>query len=158
MTLSHTGADPVADAIATHIGSPGALLPILHSVQDALGYIPRDAVSRIANALNLSRAEVHGVVTYYHYFRAEPAARHVVQICRAEACQAMGADALMIHAREKLGCTAQSHSADGVFTVEPVFCLGLCASAPALTVDERLHARVTPEAFDLLVSQLEVQS
>jgi formate dehydrogenase subunit gamma len=70
----------------------------------------------------------------------------------------MGADALMIHAREKLGCTAQSHSADGVFTVEPVFCLGLCASAPALTVDERLHARVTPEAFDLLVSQLEVQS
>lgn len=139
-------------------GMPGALLPILHDVQDALGHIPRDAVPEIASALNLSRAEVHGVVTYYHHFRAEPAARHVIQICRAEACQAMGAEALLAHAREHLGCTAHGHSKDGAFTLEPAYCLGLCASSPAMTLDDEPHARVTPQAFDALVAQTRSES
>jgi formate dehydrogenase subunit gamma len=128
-------------------------------VQDALGHVPADQVPAIAEALNLSRAEVHGVVTYYHHFKSAPAALHVVQICRAEACQSMGADALMAHAELRLGCAAHgsSHggtSRDGAFTLEPVFCLGLCASSPALMLDGELHARVTPRGFDALIAGL----
>jgi formate dehydrogenase subunit gamma len=144
----------VRDVLARRAGEPGALLPVLHEVQDALGHVPKDAVPEIANALNLSRAEVHGVVTYYHHFRATPAARHVVQICRAEACQSMGAEALLAHARLRLGCDAHGTSKDGAFTVEPVYCLGLCASSPALVLDDELHARMTPAAFDALTAQV----
>ncbi len=146
------------DALARHRNEPGALLPILHEVQDALGYIPSECVPRIAAGLNLSRAEVHGVVTYYHHFRSEAPGQHLVQVCRAEACQAMGADLLLHHAERKLGCHTQgghgSTSADGRFTLTPVFCLGLCASSPAITVDGQLHARVTPERFDAVIAAL----
>ena len=145
--------------LARRAQEPGALLPILHEVQDALGHVPREVVPQIAEALNLSRAEVHGVVTYYHHFRSEAPGRHVVQVCRAEACQSMGADALFEHAEQRLGCHAHgghgSTSADGAFTLNPVFCLGLCASSPAIVVDERLHARMTPERFDQLIAKLE---
>lgn len=157
-TVLHRGSS--ADALAAVRGvlaqrahEPGALLPILHEVQDALGYVPADAVAEIAGALNLSRAEVHGVLTYYHHFRAEPAARHVVQICRAEACQSMGADALLAHAQQHLGCAVHGRSKDGAFTLEPVYCLGLCASSPAMMLDDEPHARVTPRAFDALMAQ-----
>lgn len=142
----------VRDVLARRAGEPGALLPILHEVQDVLGHVPAQRVPEIAEALNLSRAEVHGVVTYYHHFRAEPAARHVVQICRAEACQAMGADALVAHAEQHLGCVMHGTSKDGAFTLEPVFCLGLCASSPAMTLDDEPHARMTPQAFDALLA------
>lgn len=135
----------------------GALLPILHEVQDQLGCIPADVVPEIAGALNLSRAEVHGVITYYHHFRSEPAGRHVIQVCRAEACQALGAEALLAHAERRLGCRSHASSADGRYTLEPVFCLGLCASSPAIVIDERLHARVSPAAFDRLIGALEVE-
>jgi len=145
--------------LARRADQPGALLPILHEVQDALGHVPREVVPLIAEALNLSRAEVHGVVTYYHHFRSEVPGRHIVQVCRAEACQAMGAEALFEHAEQRLGCHAhgghRSTSADGTFTLNPVFCLGLCASSPAVVIDDRLHARVTPERFDQLVGKLE---
>jgi formate dehydrogenase subunit gamma len=143
----------VQDVLARRAGDPGALLPILHEVQDRLGHVPPDAVPEIASALNLSRAEVHGVVTYYHHFRATPAARHVVQICRAEACQAMGADALLAHAEKQLGCTVHGRSKAGDFTLEPVFCLGLCASSPAMTLDDEPHARMTPQRFDALIAE-----
>jgi formate dehydrogenase subunit gamma len=139
--------------LARHGVEPGALLPILHDVQDALGHIPKHVVPEVANALNLSRAEVHGVVTYYHHFRDQPMARHVVQICRAEACQSMGAEALFAHARQHLGCASHGLSSDGAFTLEPVYCLGLCASSPAMVLDDELHARVTPLAFDELVAR-----
>jgi formate dehydrogenase subunit gamma len=142
----------VAALIAQHRHLPGALMPLLHAVQDALGHVPDDVVPQIAAALNLSRAEVHGVVTYYHHFRREPAGRTVVQVCRAEACQSCGADALFAHAQERLGCTAHHTSADGACTLEPVYCLGLCASSPAIRVDDRLHVRVSPEKFDRLVA------
>lgn len=148
---------------------PGALLPILHAVQDALGFVPSEAVPRIATALNLSRAEVHGVVTYYHHFRSDPPARHAVQVCRAEACRSMGAEALWAHAGARLGCgsgaieaLADAHartSADGEYSLEPVFCLGLCASAPAVVIDGRLHARVDPPRFDrLLASRVDAKA
>ena len=145
--------------LARHADEPGALLPILHEVQDALGHVPREVVPQIAEALNLSRAEVPGVVTYYHHFRSEAPGRHVVQVCRAEACQSMGADALFDHAQQRLGCHSHgghgSTSADGAFTLNPVFCLGLCASSPAVVIDERLHARMTAQRFDALVGKLE---
>lgn len=157
MAMSLVADDVVADVIDSHSSIPGALLPILHGVQDALGYIPREAAIRIADALNLSRAEVHGVITYYHYFRSEPPARHVVQVCRAEACQSVGAEALIGHVRERLGCAKQAQSADGRFSVEPVYCLGLCASGPALTIDEHLHARMTQEKFERIASRMEEQ-
>jgi formate dehydrogenase subunit gamma len=134
-------------------GAPGALLPILHAIQDELGYIPRLALPEVAVALNLSRAEVHGVVTYYHYFRSEPPGRHVVQICRAEACKAMGADALLAHAQHSLACQVHHTRADGLYSVDAVFCLGLCASSPAMLVDNELHARMTSARFDQLMAR-----
>ena len=141
----------IESLIAQHKDLPGALMPLLHAVQDTQGHVPDDAVQQIATALNLSRAEVHGVVTFYHHFRREPAGRTVVQLCRAEACQSCGADELLAHAERVLGCAPHHTSADGAFTVEPVFCLGLCASSPAIRIGERLHSRVTPEKFDRLV-------
>lgn len=122
---------------------PGALLPILHDIQDAVGYIPAEAVGHIAQELNLSRAEVHGVVTFYHHFRSEPAAATVVQICRAEACQSMGAERLWEHARA---------TADSSVTLEPVYCLGLCSCSPAMVLNDKLHARVDTDKFDRLVA------
>lgn len=143
----------VHEVLARRASEPGALLPILHELQDALGCIPADVVPEIASVLNLSRAEVHGVITYYHHFRAEPAVGKVVQICRAESCQAMGADALIAHAQHKLGCTMHGHSKDGAFTLEPAYCLGLCAMSPAMTVGDEVHARVTPQRFDALIAE-----
>lgn len=144
----------VRSALAKHAGKPGALLPILHDVQDALGYIPADAVPLIAKGLNLSRAEVHGVIKYYHHFRSEPAGRIVVQVCRAESCQACGADALMRHAEKALDCKSHHTRADGAYTLEPVYCLGMCALSPAIMVGDQLHARMTPEKFDSVVASL----
>lgn len=144
----------VSAALAQHANQAGALLPVLHAVQDALGHVPADAVPAIALALNLSRAEVHGVVTYYHHFRSQAPGRHVVQVCRAEACKSCGGDALMQQAEQLLGCASHGTSADGAVTLEPVYCLGLCASSPAIQIDDRLHARVTPQRLQRLLAQL----
>jgi formate dehydrogenase subunit gamma len=156
--MTTSAASVTSAALARHENEPGALLPILHEVQDVLGHIPPEVVPQIAAGLNLSRAEVHGVVTYYHHFRSEAPGRHQVQVCRAEACQAMGANALLQHAGKALGCQVHgghgATSADGEFTLTPVFCLGLCASSPAVVVDNKLHARVTPARFDAVISQL----
>ncbi|MBI4986239.1 MAG: formate dehydrogenase subunit gamma [Rhodocyclales bacterium] len=145
----------VAPLLEARKNLPGGLLPLLHDIQDALGYVPPAAVPLIATALNLSRAEVHGVVSYYHHFRQVPAGRHVLRICRAEACQAVGADGLIAQAQAALGCGWHATTADGAVTLEPVFCLGQCAVGPNLLVDEdELHARVTPAAFDRLLEGL----
>lgn len=139
----------VKNIIEQQRARPGALLPILHEIQDALGHIPPEAVPPIATALNLSRAEVHGVISYYAHFRQTPPGRHVVRVCCAEACQAVGGEALAEHARSRL--------AGSEVTLEPVYCLGLCACGPSMQVDETtLHARVTPEKFDALIDELEV--
>jgi formate dehydrogenase subunit gamma len=130
------------------------LLPLLHGLQDQVGYIPPDSVPAIAQHFNLSRAEVHGVITFYHYFRTTPPPPCVVQICRAEACQSMGGDGLLAHAERTLGCTLHGHSADGRFGLEPVYCLGHCASSPALTINEAVFARVTPARFDALIADV----
>ena len=143
----------VQDVLARLAGDPGALLPVLHALQDTLGYVPPHAVPTIADALNLSRAEVHGVISYYHHFRSSPPTPHTLQVCRAEACQAMGAEALLAHARQHLGCGLHAESGDGRFTVEPAYCLGLCASSPAVTVDGQVHARMTPQKLDALIAE-----
>lgn len=143
----------VRAAIDECAGMPGALLPMLHAIQDRLGYIPAAAVDDVAKALNLSRAEVHGVVTYYHHFRDRPCGRHRVAVCRAEACQARGARDLEAHALARLGCAFDATTADGRVTLEPVYCLGLCATGPAIAIDDRLYSRVTPERFDALLAE-----
>ena len=120
----------------------GPMLPILHRVQEEFGYIPEAAKQMIASALNLSRAEVHGVVTFYHDFRAQPAGRHVLKLCRAEACQSMGCEPLADKIKAKLGIDWHETTPDGAVTLEPVFCLGLCAQAPAAMLDGELHARL----------------
>jgi formate dehydrogenase subunit gamma len=141
------------DAIlAARTAGPDQLLPVLHAIQDALGFVPPETVPQIAQSFNLSRAEVHGVLTFYHHFRSTPPARHVVQVCRAEACQSMGADVLLGHAERALGCSLHGHSADGAFALEPVYCLGQCAVSPAMMVDGAVHARVTPARFDRILS------
>jgi formate dehydrogenase subunit gamma len=129
----------------------GALLPVLHKVQRQFGHIPKDAVPIIARVLNLSRAEVHGVVTFYRDFRLEAAGQKRVQVCRAEACRAVGGDALAEHAQSTLGLAFEETSEDGQVSLEAVYCLGLCACAPAIRIDEDLHGRVSALMFDELV-------
>ena len=141
----------VNDIVTRLRDMPGALLPILHAVQHELGCIPPDAVPEIAAALNLSRAEVHGVITFYPHFRSTPGARHTLEVCRAESCQAMGGEALAGHARTRLGCDFHAVSADGAFALEPVYCLGLCAQSPAVMLDGQPHARVTAARLDRLL-------
>lgn len=143
--------DAVTYLIAERKAKPGALLPILHAIQNAIGHIPSDAVPLIAEQLNLSRAEVHGVITYYHHFRQQPAGKHVVQLCRAEACQSVGADALAAHAIAALGCGFHETTPDGAFTLEPVYCLGQCACGPSMMIDDDVHARVNAAKFDRLL-------
>ncbi len=140
-------------ATLNQLGSKdGALLPILHAIQAQHGHLPADAVPVIADRLNLSRAEVHGVLSYYHHFRKEPAGKHVVQICRAEACQARGGEALAAHAKQALGIDFHQTSADGSVTLEPVYCLGQCACGPAMIVGDSVHAQVTSQRFDAILA------
>jgi formate dehydrogenase subunit gamma len=127
---------------------PGALLPILHAIQDEIGYVPDAAVPIVAQVLNLSRAEVHGVVTFYHFFRTKPVGKHTLYLCRAEACQSMGARALEDYARRKLNIDFHETTADGRFSLEPVYCLGNCACSPAVMVDETVYGRVTAQRLD----------
>ena len=143
----------VQGIIADLKGRPGPLLEILHAVQEALGYVPGASVPVIASGLNLSRAEVHGVITFYHHFRRSPPGKHQVSLCRAEACQSMGAEALAIHAKRRLGIDFHETTENGQFSLEPIYCLGNCACSPAALVDGRLYGRLTPERFDALIAE-----
>ena len=131
-----------AEIVAKQTGQEGATLPILHALQHVFGCVPTDAVPMVAKALNLSRAEVHGIVTFYHEFRRTPPGRHILQVCRAEACQALGADKMGAEVRAKLGVDWHGTTEDGAVTLEPVFCLGLCAIGPAALLDGAPLARV----------------
>jgi len=135
-------------------GKPGALLVVLHGVQDELGYIPPEAVPLIAKELNLSRAEVHGVISFYHYFRESPPGRRTIHICRAESCQSKNGSELEKYAKKKLGIDYHETSPDGAFSLEPVYCLGNCACSPAVMVNKEVFGRVTPERFDEIVSEM----
>ena len=158
LSLSPEEQAAVLSACARLKELPGALLPILHAVQQSLGFVPHDSVPLIARELNLSMAEVHGVLSFYHYFRKEPGGRHVVHLCRAEACQALGAVQLEAHAKRSLGVDLHGTTADGAIRLEPVYCLGNCALGPSLMIDEQLQGRVTAERFDALMAQTRAQA
>ena len=152
--LDAAGRARVGEIAAAFKDRPGPLLEVLHAVQAAFGCVPADAVPLIAGVLNLSRAEVHGVVSFYHHFRGAPSGRHTVQLCRAEACQSMRGRALEAHATRRLGIAMNATTADGAVTLEPVYCLGNCALAPAMLIDGELHGRVDAARFDSLVEPL----
>ena len=138
----------IDEIVANLADKPGALMPVLHAVNDRFGYIPPEAVPVIARALNLSRAEVHGVISFYHDFRSERPGRKIIRVCRAESCQAMGAVALAEHIQARLGIKFGQTSVNGDFTLEPVYCLGNCACSPAIVVGDDLYGRVSPKRFD----------
>jgi formate dehydrogenase subunit gamma len=142
-----------AEIIAEHAQLEGATLVILHALQEAFGYMPEAAIPMVASALNLSRAEVHGVFTFYHDFRNKPAGRHVLKLCRAEACQAAGGDTLAARAEARLGIALGDTTPDERVTLEPIYCLGLCATAPSAMLDGRLVGRLDEERMDVLLAE-----
>lgn len=139
--------------IAAHKSLPGALLPLLHAIQDDIGYVPQDSYEAIAKALNLSVAEVHGVVTFYHHFRTHQPGKHILQICRAESCQAMGSEALEAHVKKTLGIDYHQTTADGAITLEAVYCLGNCACSPSVAIDEQVCGRVDTDRVNEIIAQ-----
>ena len=142
-----------AQAIITHLADqPGAMLPILHALQEAFGFIDSRAVPLIAESLNVSKAEVHGVITFYHDFRHAPAGRHVLKICRAEACQSMGVETLVSHIEQSHGIKIGETTSDNSLTIENVYCLGNCALSPAVMFDGELIGRVNQDELDQLIS------
>ena len=147
--------DPLAALLRRWRKVPGGLLPLLHAVQSAIGYIPPTAVPRIARALGLSRAEVHGVISFYHDFHTQPPAQHRLRVCQAESCQAMGSRELTAGLEQRLGCKLDQPRADGTWALESVYCLGLCAASPALMLDGQLHARVGLPQAQALIQQTE---
>lgn len=139
--------------VEAHLHLDGPMLPILHALQDAFGHVPEAAVQRIADKLNLGRAEVHGVISFYHDFRAAPAGARILRICRAEACQAQGGATLETAAKRLTGLDWGETSADGKVTLEPVYCLGLCACGPAVQLDGAVHGMVDAARLDALISE-----
>jgi formate dehydrogenase subunit gamma len=146
-------AERTTEIIAERKAIEGATLVILHALQEEFGYVPEPAIPMVAEALSLSRAEVHGVFTFYHDFRKEPAGKHVLKLCRAEACQAAGGDALAAHAEAKLGIALGYTTADERVTLEPIYCLGLCATAPSAMFDGRVVGRLDEARIDALVAE-----
>jgi formate dehydrogenase subunit gamma len=142
-----------AEIITQAAQKPGAALPVLHALQHVFGHVPTEAIPMVAAALNLSRAEIHGIVTFYHEFRRHPPGRHILRLCRAEACQSVGADALGAHARAILGIDWHGTSADGAVTLEPVFCLGLCAVGPAALLDGAPLGRLDAHRLDAALEE-----
>ena len=137
-------------------GLEGPLLPILHGIQHQFGYVPQEALPVIAEALNLSRAEVYGVVSFYHDYRSHPAGRHVLKLCQAEACQSMGSDAVAARVKQLLGIDFHETTKDGAVTLEPVYCLGLCACSPSAMLDGEVIGRLDAAKVDEIVAEIRV--
>lgn len=156
MSLTAPAPSPemIGQIVSGHLHLEGPLLPILHALQEEFGHVPADAAPVICAALNISKAELHGVISFYHDFRENPAGRHVLKICRAEACKSVGADALAEDTLRKLGLDWHGTSANGAVTVEPVYCLGLCACGPAVMVDDKVLGRVDGARIDKLLAEV----
>ena len=148
-----TQAAAIREIAEAHADVPGGLLPMLHAIQDALGYVPESAIPIVAAVLNLSRAEVHGVVSFYHLFRRTPPGRKTIYLCRAEACQAMGGRELETQLKQTLGIDFHETTEDERFSLEPIYCLGNCACSPALMIGETVHGRVTVERLGQILSE-----
>jgi formate dehydrogenase subunit gamma len=147
----HDGHAQLDTLIAKFVGVPGGLMPLLHAIQDGIGYVPESSYDAIAKALNLSVAEVHGVVTFYHHFRTTPPGHQILQICRAESCQAMGSEALEAHIKQYLNIDYHQTTADQAITLEPVYCLGNCALSPNVMLGDEVYGRMTSTALDTLI-------
>jgi formate dehydrogenase subunit gamma len=152
--LSKEDSSKIDAHIAAHKTMPGALLPLLHAIQDDIGYVPEDAYLPISKALALSVAEVHGVVTFYHHFRRHPAGKHILQICRAESCQAMGSSKLEAQVKKNLGIDYHETTPDGAVTLLPVYCLGNCACSPAVMLDEEVYGRMDADKVAEIVAEV----
>lgn len=158
-TLSEDTVQDITEKIAQDfVGQAGSLLPALQAVQGQFGYIPAVSVPVVGKLLQRSRAEIHGVISFYPHLRSQPPGRHVVQVCRAEACQAMQGEVLAQHASQHLSTAFETTRTDGAVTLESVYCLGLCAQAPAIMLDGHPHARMTPQRFDTLLENLDLSS
>jgi formate dehydrogenase subunit gamma len=155
-TTQEVSATVIDELIAEHRQQPGALLPLLHAIQDTVGYVPESCYTAISKALSLSVAEVHGVVTFYHHFRTHKPGRHIMQICRAESCQAMGSEALEAHAKSCLNVDYHQTTADGAITLEPIYCMGNCALSPTVVIDDEIYGRVSPAELDALIAEAKV--
>ena len=153
IALSEQQLTKIRAHIAAHKNMPGALLPLLHAIQDDIGWVPEDCYLPISKALALSVAEVHGVVTFYHHFRRHPAGKHVLQICRAESCQAMGSEKLEVHIKSTLGIDYHETTKDGAITLEPIYCLGNCACSPAVMMDDEVYGRMDATKVAELISE-----
>jgi formate dehydrogenase subunit gamma len=153
-TLSTVDLQKIDALIASHQHMPGALMPLLHAIQDNIGYVPEAVYPKIGKALALSVAEVHGVVTFYHHFRTHPAGKHILQICRAESCQAMGSEKLEADVKAQLGVDYHQTTADGEITLLPVYCLGNCACSPAVMMDEEVYGRMNHQKVAELISEV----
>ncbi|MEY3786965.1 MAG: hypothetical protein RLZ75_1172 [Pseudomonadota bacterium] len=158
MTESSTMQVTVQNITTALKDKPGALLPILHAIQDALGFVPDESIPTIAKALNLSRAEVHGVISFYHYFRNTKPGKNTIHLCRAESCQAMGGKHLENHVKSRLGIDFHETTADGQFSLEPVYCLGNCACSPAMQIGTEIYGRVSTESFDTTINEIEASA
>ena len=152
-TISTDTHAKIQGLIAQHKGLPGALLPLLHAIQDEFGYVPEESYLSISKALALSVAEVHGVVTFYHHFRSHPAGKHILQICRAESCQAMGSEKLEASIKAKLGIDYHQTTLDGAITLEPIYCLGNCACSPGVMMDDEVDGRMDSQKVAELISE-----
>lgn len=144
----------VSSAVHKYADSPGGLMPLLHEIQASLGFIPKDCVAAIAKGMGLSRAEVHGVISFYHDFHDQPRGQTTIHLCRAEACQAMGSRRLEAHVKSRLGIDYGGTTADGRFSLEPVYCLGNCACSPSIRMGDDVFARVDADRFDELMDVL----
>lgn len=153
MMLSALDQEKVAAHIAAHVGVPGGLLPLMHAIQDDIGYIPEEVYPQISDALALSVAEVHGFVSFYHHFRTHPVGKHVLQVCRAESCQAMGSEKLEADIKAKYGVDYHETTKDGELTILPVYCLGNCACSPAVMLDDDVHGRADMALVEEIVSE-----
>ncbi len=143
----------ISDVVQKYASTPGGLMPLLHEVQAKIGFIPKDQVKKIASGMGLSRAEVHGVISFYHDFRYELRGQTIIHLCRAEACQAMGSRKLETHAKKRLGIEFGETTPDGRFSLEPVYCLGNCACSPSIRMGDDIHARVDEKRFDQLLEK-----
>lgn len=153
-TLSHEQLAQIQAHIQAHQQVPGGLMPLLHAIQDDIGYVPESVYADIAKALALSVAEVHGVVSFYHHFRTHPVGKHVLQICRAESCQAMGSEQLEADIKARLGVDYHQTTGDGNITVLPVYCLGNCACSPAVMLDDEVYGRMSADKVTALISEV----
>lgn len=150
--------DALCAAMEPHADLPGAMLPVLHAIQDEFGHLPANTVRLVAARLRVSRADVEGVISFYHHFRRQPAGAHIVQVCRAEACQARGSRELEAHIKSTLAIDYHQTTADREITLEPVYCLGNCACGPNLLIDDQVHARITPAKATRLMDGLRSQA